>query len=206
MNVEGQGSGVGGTYVARGRRNRVGDEERWAHCPGRENCRGAGSMTLSVPRKWSRPGVVDVRCAVRAAKSCRGAVSLTLSVPRKLVAVRGRGRWARAGEGWRRGRGDDFSVELFVSRRSVQTLMSARGRVERSAPPVRVHNLSKTWLRRLPGAAAGAAPGPLDRLQGQGVSQGGFDVVEDTWRWVGPDEIRAGDSDEIRARGCWIMP
>ena len=32
-----------------------------------------------------------------------------------------------------------------------------------------------------------------------------FDVVEDTWRWVGPDEIRAGDSDEIRARGCWIM-
>ena len=52
--------------------------------------RGAGSLTLFVPRKWSRPGVVDVRCAVRAAKSCRGAVSLTLSVPRKLVAVRGR--------------------------------------------------------------------------------------------------------------------
>ena len=47
-------------------------------------------------------------------------------------------------------------------------LVSARGSVERSAPPVRVHNLSKTWLRRLPGAAAGAATGPLDRLQGPG--------------------------------------
>ena len=33
---------------------------------------------------------------------------------------------------------------------------------------LKTRNLSKTWLRRLPGAATRAAPGPLDRLQGQG--------------------------------------
>ena len=56
----------------------------------------------------------------------------------------------------------------------VQALMSARGRVERSAPPVRVHNLSKTWLGRLPGAAAGAAPGPLGRSKGKGYLEVDF--------------------------------
>ena len=47
-------------------------------------------------------------------------------------------------------------------------------------------NLSKTWLRRLPGAAAGAAPGPLDRLQGQGVSRDGFQVQG---RWLSDPRV-----------------
>jgi hypothetical protein len=51
-------------------------------------------------------------------------------------------------------------------------------------------NLSKTWLRRLPGAATRAAPGPLDRLQGQGDLEMDFRFKDDGRAIRGSDEIR----------------
>jgi hypothetical protein len=144
---------------------------------------GSGGARRHFGLASRRRRVVDV---VRAAKGGRGPGSLTLG-----EGWRGR---ARAGEGWRglarEGVWSDGRGLCFVFATCVQALMSARGSVERSAPPVRVHNLSKIWLRRLPGAAAGAAPGPLDRLQGQGVSRGGFQGCGEKRAIHGSDEIR----------------
>ena len=141
-------------------------------------CRG--SVVVDVGRtekKWSRCGVVDIwRGLVRV---CDGMTFQSSFLYGNLELGLGTiGTW-----NW-------VLVKLGAIATCVQTLVSARGSVERSAPPVRVHNLSKTWLRRLPGAAAGAAPGPLDRLQGQGVSRGGFQGCGLGRAIHGSDEIR----------------
>ena len=146
---------------------------------------------------------------LRACRSCRLVLLVGLLLLRLLLRncweLYGTKNWELGTGNWELGTGNWVLVKLGAIATCVQALVSARGSVERSAPPVRVHNLYKTWLRRLPGAAARAAPGPLDRLQGQGVSQGGFQVqgtrIE---RSAGRMRSARRSSDEIRTCRCWI--